>query len=157
MAINEKYSYKDFTGQYLTDRPASEFNNSEIIGSCFHIGNEPFSDVFPPDMTGVTFTKCSLSNCNIPVGNTVGAGCQHRQINIQNDGEQWLLDKDEKPTEPLDKKRFQDLGLSIDPKDIPVTKLDTNITLQKEQDNHQADIDAVKAWNPDLAERLGIE
>jgi len=155
--MNKKYSYKDFTGQYLTDIPTSEFNNSEIIGSCFHIGNEPFSDVFPPDMKGVKFTKCSLSNCNIPPGNTVGIGCQHRQIKTQNDGEMWLVDSGGKPTEPLQKKRFRDLGLSIDPKDIPITKQAAMITIQKEQDNHQADIDAVKAWNPEIAERLGIK
>ena len=156
MALNKEYSYKDFTGQYLTDVPAEEFNNSEIVGSCFHIGNQPFSDVFPPDMTGVTFTKCSLSNIIIPPGNTVGEGCQHRQIKTQNDGEMWLVDKDGKPIEPLRKDRFEKLGLSTDPKDIPATKQETMITVKKEQDNEQADIDAVKAWNPELAERLGI-
>lgn len=156
MAINEKYSYKDFTGQYLTDLPASDFNNSEIIGSCFHIGNKPFSKVFPDGMTGVTFTRCSLSNCIIPLGNTIGEKCQHRWIENRNDMEQWILDDNGSPIEPLDKKRFEKLGLSTDPKNIPTTKLEVSLTEQKEQDNKQADIDALKAFNPDLAERLGI-
>ena len=30
------------------------------------------------------------------------------------------------------------------------------LTVKKEQDNQQADIDAVKVWNPEIAERLGL-
>ena len=52
MAINEKYSYKSFKRQDLRNIPAKEFNNSEIIGTCFH-QDEPNTDVFPIDVVGL--------------------------------------------------------------------------------------------------------
>lgn len=134
MAINEKYSFKSFTHQTFTKVVASEFNDSEIVGSSFYqesawdsdslsvTPKDPMADVFPPLMTGVTFIRCNLDNCNIPAGNTVGERCSARKLRVQNDLEDWILDVDHKPIEPIDKNRFEEKGVSILPKDIPATK-----------------------------------
>lgn len=135
MAINEKYSFKDFTHQTFTSVDASEFDNSEIKGSCFYqetawdadslgaSAKESRSNVFPPAMTGVTFIRCNLDNCLIPAGNTVDKSCSERRIRVQNDSEDWVLsDVDFKPTEPIDLVRFTEEAKSIDPADIPPTK-----------------------------------
>jgi len=138
MALNEKYSHKDFTGQSFTDLNADEFNDSEIIGSCFAQESEystqglddnppnPMVDVFPAAMTGVTFTKCNLDNCNIPAGNTVSGGT-NKKIRIQNDLSDWILDSGNKPIEPQDKKDRIKLSISIDPNDIPLDKQEKDI------------------------------
>lgn len=123
---NEKYSYGDFQGQYFKD--SSEFNNTLIVGSCFGVNNQPYSKVFPEDMIGVTFRLCNLANAVIPEGNIIESNCVNSQIKAQNDGEDWVVDKDLKPVEPLKKDRFQALSLSIDPKDIPAEKLEESVT-----------------------------
>lgn len=132
--MNEKYSYKDFTQKSLAHLDASEFNNSEIIGSCFY--HETPTEVFPPDILGVTFTKCNMDNVILPEGNTIVGGC-HRMLKLQNDLEDWIIDKDGNPVEPTNKERFIRLGLSIDPKDIPAEKAAENICTQKIAQEHQ--------------------
>lgn len=117
MALNEKYSYKDFTGKYFTDIPASEFNNSEIVGSCF-ASQVPNREVFPSGITGVHFEGCNLDNVIVPPGNTETGGC-HRRTAWQNDGENWNVDETLKPVTPRSIKAFERLGLSSDPTDIP--------------------------------------
>lgn len=135
---NEKYSGKDFTGQSFASLDADEFNNSEIIGSCFAQEApyssqgldvnppDPMINVFPPSITGVTFTRCNLDNCNIPVGNTVSGGI-NRKIRVQNDLSDWILDGDNKPIEPQDKKDRIKLSISIEPNDIPLVKQEKDI------------------------------
>jgi hypothetical protein len=118
MAKNEMYSNNRFVpkGDSLynlsfVDRPASEFNNTEIYRSCFAQESREddvnvFKDVFPPDMTGVTFIECNLDNCYIPLGNFVsdeGTGCSKRRIKVQNDGFDWIIDVDGNPIEPVNK------------------------------------------------------
>ena len=138
MAVNTKYSFHVFMRQSFVDVDPSEFNNTEIVGSCFYQESlwdgdslsaspkDPLVDVFPPSMTGVTFVRCNLDNCNIPAGNVVGERCSHRKLRVQNDNEDWVLDGSSKPLEPVDKKRFEEDGKSIDPKDIPAVKVETS-------------------------------
>jgi hypothetical protein len=69
--MNEKYSHKDFTGKLLIDHDPSEFNDTEIRGSCFAqevpFGKQmEFVQVFPKEMTGVTFVGCNLDNVLVP-------------------------------------------------------------------------------------------
>ena len=139
---NEKYSGRDFTGLSFTSVNVGEFNDSEIIGSCFAQeapyspqgldGNppDPMVDIFPPSMTGVTFVRCNLDNCNIPTGNTVSGGT-NRKIRVQNDLSDWILDNGNKPIEPQDKKDRIKLSISIDPNDIPLVKQDEDILRKK--------------------------
>lgn len=116
--LNEKYSFKDFLDKKFTHLFTSEFNNSEIRGSCFYQQVVPNTQVFPTGITGVIFVECNLDNVLVPVGNTIKGGC-HRRIMIQNDLEDWIIDDSLKPTEPINKIFFERLGLSVDPKDIP--------------------------------------
>ena len=137
MKPNEKYSFGDFTGQSFRNRPVEEFNDTEIVGSCFYQEDKPDSQVFPPPMTGVTFRRCNLDNVFIPPGNTVvsegwEACCQKRIMVFpptprakpnQDDPPDacmdWIVDKGNKPVEPMDRRRFEEEGRSLLPKDIP--------------------------------------
>jgi hypothetical protein len=125
MAINEKYSFGDFTGQDFSDIDASEFNNTEIVGSCFYqelpidyTGNPHGKAIFPSTMTGVVFKRCNLDNVRVIGTNSIDGGC-NRNIRVQNDLEDWVVDSAGNPIEPSGKARFQSLGLSIDPQDLP--------------------------------------
>ena len=80
------------------------------------------SDIFPNGMTNVTFAECNLDNVFVPPGNTVEESSCNRQLKLQNDGEQWFLDAQLKPKEPVEKEWFLEKGFSIDSKDIPLTK-----------------------------------
>lgn len=121
MAQNEKYSYKSFTHQSFVHTDPSEWNDTEVVGSCFYQENKPDTQVFPDGIRNVKFIRCNLDNVFIPETCTVEGGCR-RRIMIQNDLEDWIVDKDNKPVEPLDKARYLRLGLSIDPRDLPTEK-----------------------------------
>ncbi len=143
MVINEKYSYGDFTDQSLVDVPAEEFNDTDIVGSCFYQQDEPDSKVFPPSMKGVTFRRCNLDNVEIPSpavgpnGNVVitegpdaccikrimveplTPGAVHDDADYQCGAVDWIVDGDNLPIEPMDKDRFIREGRSQKPEDIP--------------------------------------
>lgn len=129
--VNQKYSYQDLSSRSKIDFrkvPIEEINNTEIIGSGFGNKGIPYSKCFPDGMTGVIFTRCNLDNCIIPDGNIIGLGCTNKQHKAMNDGENWIIDKDLKPVEPLHKDRFEKYGLSTDPKDIPTSPLKESVT-----------------------------
>jgi hypothetical protein len=158
--VNEKYSYKDFNNQDFSDLDPAEFNNSEIVGSCFH-QNRAASRIFPENMTGVTFQGCNLDNTIVPPGNTVESTCCHKSFGVENDGEYWLLDEDLKPVSPLKPDRYDKLNLSKDPKDLPSTRDPIPLIERKTKEIRAQREDAIKAalatWeleNPDL--KLGV-
>lgn len=155
MALNKKYSYKDFLDKDLTKEPASDFNNSEIIGSCFYQQAGLNTKVFPVGITGVTFQECNLDNVFIPVGNTTEK-CSRKKIMRQNDLEDWLVDDSGNPIEARSKKEYLRLGISIDPKDLPISKLDKPITEIKMEELRQAAIDTIKALPDDVAKLAGV-
>lgn len=98
MAINEKYSYGDFTGKKFTNLDPEEFNNSTIVGSCFYQEAGPDTQVFPEGITGVIFLKSNMDNVFIPPANTVGAcSCKRRIVKKQLTilGEVSIVDVDE--------------------------------------------------------------
>lgn len=131
--INEKYSNKGFPYHNVSfkDRPASEFNDTIIRGSCFYQewiegDDEVVKDIFPDGMVGVHFTGCNLDNIYIPVGNTIDTTTVNRVLNrklqVQNDWSLWILDNDLKPKEPLNKEERLEKGISIEPESIPTKK-----------------------------------
>jgi len=146
MAINEKYSHKDFTHKILTATDPAAWNNSEVVNSCFY-NETPKTQVFPAGITGVEFVRCNLDNVVVPPGCTT-KDCSTRLIKVQNDMEDWLLDATLKPVEPIGKTMFTKLGLSIDPMDIPVTKKEVSVVIAKRQeleDALRAEKDAIDA------------
>lgn len=119
---NEEWSFKDFTGRTGLEVP----NDIVIYRSCF--SNETLdAKVFPDDMKGVTIIYSNLDNVFIPDGNTV-IDCTQNRFKVQNDKEDWILDGTDKPLEPVNKKLFEKLGLSIDPLDLPETPLEKAAT-----------------------------
>lgn len=144
--MNEKYSYKDFTRKAFLEVTPKEFNDSEIVGSCFHQG-KPNTKIFPDGLEGVTFIKCNLDNVLVPEECEIIGGC-HRLIKEQNDLEDWIVDETLRPIEPVDKAVFAKLGLSVLPADIPGTKLDISkvrTKTQEKQDILAAQINALIA------------
>ena len=67
--MDERYSSKDFTSIDFVDIA----DGVNVYCSCFSHEN-PDTQVFRPDMTGVMFYNCNLNNCVIPPGNTVVGG-----------------------------------------------------------------------------------
>ena len=148
MAINEEYSYKDFTGQTFLGVDPDRFSNSEIVGSCFaqevsydadaahndsNNHRDTHQNVFPNGMHSITFTNCNLDNCKIPGPPTSISGGSNRRIRVMNDMEDWILhDTNHKPVEPMNKKMYQRLGLSIDPVDIATVKRNFPITHERD-------------------------
>jgi len=116
--INQKYSFGDFLDQSFVDAPVEEFNNTTIKGSCFYQQYFIDSEIFPIGMTGVTFEDCNLDNVLIPAGNTIIGGCNNK-VRIQNDGDDWVVDSNLNPIEPVNMKRRLAKGESIDPVSIP--------------------------------------
>jgi len=120
----------------LTVIAASKLNNTEIIGSCF-AKEGGYQDVFPEGMTGVTFTRCNLDNCNIPAGNTLtvdtvfsGLSTSNKEIKTENDKEDWIYESGV-IKEPISKALFLELGLSVDPNDIPNEPLEKSVIQAK--------------------------
>jgi hypothetical protein len=150
--VNEAYSRKDLHGQDFSDRDASEFNNMEIISTDFsqempidYQGNPHGVRIFPANVQGVTIHGCNLNNVILPVGVTIvdayGITTSTLKARAQNDGEDWIVDSQTgNPIEPVNKQRYLDLGLSIDPADIPAQmKEGFPITKEKERENAGAE------------------
>ena len=123
--INEKYSYKDFTNRTFNNVCVDEFNGKgDIVGSSFYqemdtSEQEVSRNIFPSEMVGVEFKRCNLDNVFMPGGNTVAKNCSHRLIRCQNDLNDWVVDENNVPIEPVNKKYRLSQGLNVDPKDIP--------------------------------------
>lgn len=100
MEINEKYSYKDFSGQILINEPAGDFSNSEIIGANFFQCNQPRKNVFPSGSENIEFIDCNLDNCVLPSNSTLT-----RSTNLQIkviDGEDCIVDELENKINTID-------------------------------------------------------
>jgi hypothetical protein len=131
MAMNEKYSYKDFTGMTLITTDPKEWNETEVIGSCFAQQN-PKTSIFPAGIKNVKFVKCNLDNVTLPGTCTMEGGI-NRQIQAQKDGEDWLVDDSLNPIEPLNKAQFIKLGLSTSAAAIPAKESGVSVTEAKRQ------------------------
>jgi hypothetical protein len=148
--LNKEYSYKDFTNKSLTDTDPKTWNDTEVVGSCFH-RCVPKTETFPKGITGVTFTKCNLDNVVVPKECKINGGC-HRWIAAQKDGEDWLLDDALNPVEPINKATYIKLGLSTAPLSISSAKLSESVIVSKRKEledqlaaDHAA-LDAAVSW-----------
>lgn len=121
---DEKLSFRDFTNWEFKSRPEYDFNNKVIYSSCF-MQETPDSDIFGNIIRGAVFINCNLDNVIIPEGNTIimeGGGSQKRFKN-QNDGNDWEIDEENKPTRPVSYKIFIKRGLAVpQPNELPLQK-----------------------------------
>ena len=101
-----------------------------IYGSCFS-QEQPDSAIFRPGMKGVTFRNCNLANVVIPPGNTL-IDCDTTRFQVQNDGNDWVIDNANMPVKPMNYRLFEKLGLPMpSPVDIPAKKVAEPIDLMK--------------------------
>lgn len=113
-------SFRDFTGWEFDSRRAMHFEGKVIYASCFS-QETPDRAIFR-NVTGTTFIRCNLSNVFVPVGAIV-IDCQRTRFSLRNDLRDWILSDINQPVEPIAKKYWQRLGYSVDPADIPLTRL----------------------------------
>jgi hypothetical protein len=154
MAKNEKFSHKSFLQQTLTDTDPKDWNDTDVVGSCFY-NEKPRTKVFPDGIKNVKFIGCNLDNIVIPETCAMEK-CTNKLIQVQSDLNDWILDEDLKPVEPLDKARYIKLGVSYDPKDLPVAKAAENVLetklrqleeqLEADKAAATADLDAAATW-----------
>lgn len=136
--MNDKYSFKNFTNQDLSKE--KDLKNINIYSSTFYqqcgLNDTPgWRHIFPEDMKGVTFYNCDLNNVYVPPGNTIIDPCgRHKLLKEQNDRTQWILNEDLSPKAPLHYEYFIKLGISTDPKDIPLTPMIKNLMKVKEDE-----------------------
>ena len=81
--MSDKYSGKAYPYHDLSLK-GERIKNINIYGSCYFQewvegDAEIVKDIFPDDMTGVTFYNCNLDNIHVPIGNTVIGG-SHKKI-----------------------------------------------------------------------------
>jgi len=144
----KKISYKQYSAactamksgwkyQDLRDIPPEEFSNKIITGSSFQ-QREPFTDMFPQGVVNCTLRRCVCINCNIPKGFTL-EHTRNDHIKAQNDGEYWTVDNQLKPVRPLSPKRYDEYGLSKDPKDLPSKPLSQSIIMTAEEEKKKQD------------------
>lgn len=131
---NKEVSYREYTAmlsklkrgwknQSMLHIPPGQINGTEIYGSNFAQA-EPFTDVFPPSATGVTFIECNLNNCNIPAGYTVGELCTNKHYAEQSDGRLWVVNASMEPLAPLDPPPLEELDISQDILDLPGSSME---------------------------------
>jgi hypothetical protein len=104
---NEKYSHRAFPyhGVSFKDLKPEEFNDMEIVGSCFYQewiegDKDVVKDIFPYGTKGVTFIRCNLDNIKVPDGCTVKDGT-NRILKVQDDKDDWELDAQLRPVKCL--------------------------------------------------------
>lgn len=82
MAINEKYSFKDLSGQSFVNYPPSDFDG-DIVGSYFYTQNLEYVpqwfNRFPEGIT-TNFIGCNLDNIKVPETATMTNCCNRQYI-----------------------------------------------------------------------------
>ena len=120
IVYDDKYSFKDFTGRLLTD--AKDMEGITIYGSCFS-HETPDTKVFPQNIKKITFVNCNLDNVFMVKPDWIVVGGTNKRFLVQNDLRDWEIDSTGKPLKVLNEKHWNMQGLSVDPLDIPITKL----------------------------------
>lgn len=114
VVYDDKHSLKDYTQRNLLD--ATDLEGKVIYASSFS-QETPDTKVFPDSVKKMTFYNCNLSNVLLPP-NSVVIGGQRTRYKAQTDGEDWIVDANSKPKEPVEKERFIEEKKSINPVDI---------------------------------------
>lgn len=135
LTYNDEYSFKDYTGHLFT-RPIPP--GTVVYASCF---SQEILDheIFPSDMTDVTFVRCNLDNVALPPGNTVES-CSQRRFEVQNDLRDWEVDSNDAPAKLVDEKYWDVQGYSTDPADIPPEKIDHIDKVPKKTEKDTVDV-----------------
>lgn len=130
---DKELSNRDMTGWDLS---RYDLRDKVIYNST--LANETLNArILPPDHNA-TFIACNLDNVFVP-STYLLIDCSIRRFKIQNDGEDWLLDAQDKPMIPVNDKLYDRYALSKDPRDIPPQPLREAITVtawkQEEKSN----------------------
>lgn len=130
---DDKLSCRDFTNWSFNPREGYDFNNKVVYSSVF-AQTEPDTQIFPTDVHDLTLVNCNTDNVAEHSGVTIimeGGGRRVRQ-QVQNDGNHWEIDAQNKPTRPTDHKFYTKRGLPMPkPQDIPTEKVENRIDLHE--------------------------
>lgn len=119
-------SQQNFTGVAAVSIPDGAY----VYGSCFS-QEQLDSAIFRPGMKGVTFRNCNLANVVVPPGNTL-IDCDTTRFQVQNDGNDWIIDNANLPVKPMNYRLFEKRGLPMPSSvDIPAKKVTEPIDLMK--------------------------
>lgn len=120
---DDKWSMRDFTNQkHIFQGVGKALDGITIYATCFY-QEELDVDVFPSDVKNLTLVHCNIDNVNVPTGVTVIENRPKKRIQVQNDLRDWEIDDSDVPTKVLNEKYWTAQGISVNPADIPVTKL----------------------------------
>ena len=128
ITFNDKYSGKGYPYHGLSFKDATDLKPGTIIYASVFYQEWAKGDVkvekhiFPDTMKGVTFYNCNLDNVYVDETKNTIIGGTHLAIQVQNDWDDWVLDNNLKPIEPMNKERRMEAGISINPKDISSVK-----------------------------------
>lgn len=152
---SDKWSMKDFTNRKnIFAGRARELTGLTIYASCFYQETLD-SDVFPSDVKGLILVHCNLDNVRIPAGVTVIANRPAKRIQVQNDLRDWEIDANNNPVCVCGEKAELIAGRSVNPADIPMTRLSDISELPSKYDY----VNAFKAFEPEpsLDEKAVLE
>ena len=96
ITFDDEYSFKNHAGGNLAE---ADLNGKTIYASTF-ASEQPGTQVFHPEIIGVTFIKCNLDNVVIPDGNTL-IECSTKRFKAQDDGYDWIVDENNVPVERI--------------------------------------------------------
>lgn len=126
-----------FKNRDLLNIPLDKFNNKTLKNSCIAQRN-PNTKVFPDGIVNCTLVNWNTNNCIIPAGITLSGG-SNKQVKRQNDGENWIVDKNLKPVSPLIPEEYDKYGLSKKPQDIPSQPLKQSIIITARENEAKKD------------------
>lgn len=123
MQYNAKYSNKDFTGHDLSGN--TDMSGITIYNSCFS-HETPNAQILPSNLIGTTFVSCNLDNVFIPSGNAL-TNSSNRLFKAQNDGNDWQINAQLQPTQPLNMATAIATGENTNPALIPAQSVSAGI------------------------------
>jgi len=135
--INEKYSFKDFTGMSFIENDPDEFSDSTIKGACFsqESNDDTLKSIFPVGMQNVVFENCNLDNVLLPKTCTISGSTSNRNIRIMPDGNDWVLGTNKYVLsnrlvvlEPVNKKSFIKENRNIDPAQFELGDIEIEVS-----------------------------